>query len=687
MNWPAFANPWLLAGLAAVGLPVLIHYLTRARPRRVAFPPFKFLLEACAGQQAVNRLRTILLLAVRTLAVLALVLLFARPFTRPSGATATQAAGQRVVLMLDASLSMRAVQRGMPLFARAKAEAADVLRGLDSGAEAGVILVGATPRTLLPALSRNLPALHEALVKAEPTFEAADFQAALALAKRLLGGPGTLYVFSDFQKSNWEAAGELPAGTVCRLRPVTTEPVWNVALTGARLMPEEPVAGETAELICSVFNCGPQPREETVRLQLGEFAQERRVKVPAFATTECAFSVSFPQTGSFTGKAWLEPDAFREDDTRYVAVRVHKALQILLVSDADAGDTGSAAFFISRALVPSAQAAPGLNLVRRHGQDTDRGILETADLFVLVAPAALTGEAVEIMTRRVQEGARFLAVLDGPTAPGLMPPGLNAPFQLLRTVASDSGDALAPGPRKLFGEADAGDWSAARFRRHYQNRVLDGRNGEVLLSYPDGSAAVTLSSVGKGAAVFVNLALTPDGGDFIGSPMFPATLHELLRALRRSSEAREVVPGAAWVLETPTQGEGALSVSGPDGASIDAQVIASGRSARLALPAARLPGVYSVKRGGAIMGAAAVNVDARESDTRPMPLEQIKAATGAAVTVVRGEEDLLLAGKARPLWPQLAAAAAVLLALEMVLLAVWRRVPPRNANTQSAARP
>jgi len=676
MNWPAFANPWLLAGLAAVGLPVLIHYLTRARPRRVAFPPFKFLLEACAGQQAVNRLRTILLLTVRCLAVLALVLLFARPFARPSGAAANAAASQRVVLMVDASLSMRAVQRGVPLFARAKAEAADVLRGLESGAEAGVILVGATPRTLLPALSRNLPALHEALVKTEPTYEAGDFQAALALAKRLLGGTGTLYVFSDFQKSNWEAAGELPAGVLCRLRPATTEPVNNMALVSARLLPEEPVAGETAEVICTVFNCGPQPREETVRLQLGEFTQERQVKVPAYATADCAFNVTFSQDGLFTGKTWLEPDDLREDDTRYLAVRVHKALQILFLSDADEGDTRSAAFFVSRALVPSAQAAPGLKLVRRHSQDTDRGILETADLFILVAPAALTGEAVEIMTRRVQEGARFLAVLDGPTAPGLVPAGLSPPFQLQRTVLSEAGDALIPGPRKLFAEADAGDWSAARFRRHYQTQALPGRSGDVVLSYPDGSAAVTLSSVGKGAAVFANLPLTPDGGDFIGSPMFPATLHELLRALRRSSEAQAVTPGAAWVLETPTPGEGALSVTDPEGAAIPTQAITSGRASRLAMPPARLPGIYSVKQGAAVVGAAAVNVDPRESDTRPIPLEQIKAGSGAAVTVVQGEEDLMLAGKARPLWPQLAAAAAALLALEMILLAVWRRAAP-----------
>jgi hypothetical protein len=254
----------------------------------------------------------------------------------------------------------------------------------------------------------------------------------------------------------------------------------------------------------------------------------------------------------------------------------------------------------------------------------------------------------------------------------------------LRTVTSAAGDSIVPGPRKLFTDADAGDWSAARFRRHYQNEVLPGRNDDVVLSYADGSAAVTLSSVGKGAVVFANLALTPDGGDFIGSPMFPATLHELLRALRRSSEAQAVTPGMAWVLDTPSKGEGALSVLDPEGAAIEIQVIASGRVSRLALPAAKLPGVYSVKQGGTVVGVVAVNIDPRESDTRPIPLEQLKAATGAAVTVVRGEEDLLLAGKARPLWPQLAAAAAALLALEMILLAVRRRVPPQASSVAEA---
>ena len=43
--------------------------------------------------------------------MLALVLLFARPFLKPQGAGASAEAARRVVLVLDASLSMRAVQK------------------------------------------------------------------------------------------------------------------------------------------------------------------------------------------------------------------------------------------------------------------------------------------------------------------------------------------------------------------------------------------------------------------------------------------------------------------------------------------------------------------------------------------------------------------------------------------------
>ena len=679
MNW-AFTNPLLLAGLAAVGLPLFIHWLTRARPRRIAFPPFKFLVEAAAGQQAVNRLRPIILLTIRCLLIAALVLLFVRPFLKPTSAAAVAQPTRRVVVMLDASLSMRAVKQGVQLFGRAQGEAAEVLRSLPIGSEAAVILEGATPHSLLPALSENIPALHDLLIQSQPTFENGDPAAALTLAARLLNGSGTIYVFSDFQKANWENIHELPGGVACKLRPITTEAVDNVAITGTHMMPATPVAGEAVEISCSVFNCSSQPREETVRLELGEFTGETRLTLPPFGTTDAAFNVTFSSAGPVAGKVSLAPDNLREDNTRYLAANVGKALQVVLVSDADETDWNSSAFYLSLALVPSPQAAPGINLLRRRGQDLDRGILETADLFCLAPPVTLSGEAVEIISRRVNEGARLISFLDGPTAPALVFPALNPPFQMLRTVTSAAGDSISMNPRKILGELDAGDFSTARFHRHFQNRLTDNRAGEAVLAYADGSAALTITPTGRGSFVRVNLPLTPDGGDFVGSPIFPALLHELLRALRQDSAEITVSPGVPWTLDVPTIGEGAVTATDPDGKKVEAQVVASGRTTRLALPAAKVPGIYAAKQNDTAVAYAVINVDSHESDTRPLAVENLKPGANSAVTVQRGEEEIAAGEKAVDLWPKLAAAAVILLGLEMLLLALWRAPKPTPAE-------
>ena len=71
--------------------------------------------------------------------------------------------------------------------------------------------------------------------------------------------------------------------------------------------------------------------------------------------------------------------------------------------------------------------------------------------------------------------------------------------------------------------------------------------------------------------MFVNLPLTPDGGDFIGHPLFPATLHELLRLLRRGAASAPVTPGREWMLETTTAAAAGFAVRGPDGQPMEAR--------------------------------------------------------------------------------------------------------------------
>src|SRR5262249_36800734 len=151
----------------------------------------------------------------------------------------------------------------------------------------------------------------------------------------MLGDGGTLYVLSDFQQPDWEKVETLPAGVRCRLRSVATGPVDNTAVTALRVSPAEPVTGEPVEILCTVLNASPQPRQETVRLEIGDLTQEARVAVSPFTSADAVFNVTFPRAGVFTGRATLPPDDLREDNTRFSVVRVHKAMQLLVVSDVD----------------------------------------------------------------------------------------------------------------------------------------------------------------------------------------------------------------------------------------------------------------------------------------------------------------------------------------------------------------
>lgn len=700
MSGFGWVSPGILAGLAALALPILIHYLTRARPRRIRYPTFRFLVEAGSGRQALHRLRVFLILALRCLAIAALVLLFARPFLRTRGAETEPGAAQRVALVVDASLSMRAAVGGASLFAKARAEAANTLRGLEPGSAAAVIFMGAKPRATLPALSQNLAALHQALLEAEPTLELGDPARAIALAQRMLGETGVIYVFSDFQRTNWSAVDLADLkGLTCFLRPVADTIVGNVAIRAIGVSPAEPTAGEPIELTASVFNCTPTQRREAVRLDVPGVTQEVSVELPPFRTREAVFTFSLPAPGPFAGKVSLGPDDLSEDNTRYFRVRVRRALEVLVLSDADAGDVNSAAFFVATALAPSREAGTGLTVIRRHSQDADRRALETASAFVIVAPAQLPGEATEVIARRVADGALLLCLLDGPTSPGILNGLLGAsngavapPFRLLRQVRTQSADGepfdaarVAYGPLKLFANPGQGDLASLRVRRHFLTEALEGREDEVLVHFADGSAALALSPAGRGAAVYVNFPLAPSGGNVAGSPLFPALLHELLRALRRGEETHAATPGHPWQLDVPQPlggaGEGACQVLGPDGKPVEALVVSRGRTVRLSLPPADRPGHYRVRRQGVVAAVGVVNVDPRESDTRPMPTRTLAETAGGgqagAVAVLDDEGKLVHAGKARALWPWLAALACVALACEMLLLSFWRRGPRR----------
>ena len=84
----SFLTPLFLAGLAALGVPILVRLVHKERREATPFPSLMFLRRTPYQHSRRQRIRDWLLFALRALAFLFLVAAFARPvFSRPAAAT------------------------------------------------------------------------------------------------------------------------------------------------------------------------------------------------------------------------------------------------------------------------------------------------------------------------------------------------------------------------------------------------------------------------------------------------------------------------------------------------------------------------------------------------------------------------------------------------------------------------
>ena len=132
-----FLYPGFLWALLTVSIPVIIHLFYFRRFRKVYFSNIKFLKEIKEETTNTNKLKNLLILLSRILAIIFLVMAFAQPYL-PKGENVSKGA-TAVSIYVDNSFSMQSISEDVSLIEKAKKTARDIVEGYSENSNFQII--------------------------------------------------------------------------------------------------------------------------------------------------------------------------------------------------------------------------------------------------------------------------------------------------------------------------------------------------------------------------------------------------------------------------------------------------------------------------------------------------------------------------------------------------------------------
>jgi len=636
MNFLNASQLWPL--LPLVGIPLLIHWLSRRFPKRFPFSSIEEIRRTVAGRSRAFRWRHLLMLLLRTFALLALLLAFLKPVVAPR--VVTGAGNRHVLLLVDHSLSMSHAEDGTSASSRARAEVKRLLDSLDADDRFNLVRVDHAPVAAFPAFSSHSEAALKFLDDSPPPLSRADFHMANQLASELakdIKGSLDVYYFSDFQRRDWADVNfdNLPEGSRLFFVSATDNPQRsNRAIVSLDLGQGAVIAGGDVEVKARVANHSPKPWSGKIEAGFGPGnLREREVALAPWSEGDFTLMVPVPEGGLPGLTASLPRDNLPPDDVRHLVVQVREREEVvILTGDGPEGIAPAPSLFLTTAVDP---------------YGGDKGVYRPKHL----GPAALNPAALAASTRLIASrlpllndaqagtlvtylrgGGGVILFLDGnDDAANLTRLGNLAgePLPIRLTDKLDSGN-LPGGAMRVA----SGDFHS-RFLRLFEGvrrqnlaqlefydlyHAAATGSGKILLTYADGTPALTESTIGLGTLLICNFSVAEASSNLARQRLFPAWIHEmLLRMSNTGSAAMEPFqPGDSISGETWAAEAGGRELLGPDGAVVRTRGDVSGERIRFQFTAG-MPGIYHLPGAGKRdLLAFAVNPDPDQSDLRSM---------------------------------------------------------------------
>jgi hypothetical protein len=709
-----FASPAFLYALPAAAIPWIIDLLNRRRFRRVRWAAMDYLVQAAQQRRRRVRLKHLLLLLARTLAVILIVLLFARPGASRALA-GLGASGGSIVVALDDSASMAQRAGAGSVFDRARAYVLSLAeRAAAGGAKLSVYLPGRAE----PLRLSDPAQMRQALEPMRPSAAAfgMDWLAGLGAPSAGSGQAAPrYYVITDLRAADWGAESAAPAArraldALQTFGPVVivdvgAEPGPNAGITAVERAGRFAYAAESAALRLVIQNDGPVAVPAGpigVSADGGELPAVAAPSVASGGKASMPFDVYLGASGGHTVRAALPGgDDLPPDDVRYYALDAAARVPVLIVE----GRPG-AALYLKTALQPVSGAQPGLQpQVVSAGADLPSDLAPYAAVFLcdVTSPAPWR----DALVRYVRAGGRLVAFLgaeaDADAYNGTLFADGGLPVCRIAGVARPGKDS----PVRISGIDFAAplllpfaDWqalfAAPAFWQYFQLQPLGNARAPLRFSDAPASAALLVADVGQGMTALFPFGAGDAWTDWprsdlgraaylslmqwlveFGAPAGPsldldagAAIHYPVDTDLYRSEATLVPPdaqgGAVTLRAAPLQGSGPQQGSG--------LYFTSGPLREAGIYALRMERSDGTRRTVYF----AVNVPPAERLLARARAEVVRAAATAPgrLDVVRYEGAASQApAVAAPLWRAAAALALVVLAVEGLMAYLFGNPP------------
>ncbi len=654
-----FLAQFLLGGLAAVGVPLAIHLVSRERRVVVEFPSLMFLQKIPYKSVRRQKFRHLLLLALRCIAFARLATAFARPFfpRRATTGASTTGARERVVL-LDRSYSMGYGDH----WKKAQDAARNAVRDLGRGDRATlVVFANDAEATSLPTASHA--EFERAVDRTKLSSEATRYAAATKLATQILAGSNLprreVVLISDFRNAGWPRREDvrLPPNIAFTAVDVSEKDEPDMAVTQVTTDRDHDGPRDRVTVAARVTNTARAPRAIDAKLEIGGRAVEsKHVMVPAKGATQVRFAPAAIPQAATRGSVRIPADALPANDVFNFSIAPDEAVSVLVLEPGSARANES--LFLARALAIGDR--PVFHVAVKGLDAVTPADFQGRSLVILNEVAPPAGAAGDALRQLVLSGAGLLVAPGSDMRienwPAAWRELLPARFGAITDRTGSAGGTLASVSYahpifEVFSAPRSGDFSTAHVFR-YRPITVPGDSG-VIARFDDGAAALVERAVGRGKIVLWASSLDDYWTDLPLQPVFLPFIHEVAKYAGRYSDAKASFT-AGDVLDLSRHGElvamfgdrgpvppaapgrGQFTMESPSGKLMRLDPFGAGHLAEL-----REAGFYELRGPDTPAGSGrpiAVNVDLAESDLSHFDPQEMAAAVAAPTAGTDGPQ-------------------------------------------------